>query len=454
MSVMALPELSDAALGREFVDKFGEDIRYIPERGEWMYFNGERWIAGGDGIVVRLSSQMASDLLFEASLVQVSDAASEAQRKHLTMKATAYSKSSRVRAMMDFAKADSRIIVSNLDVDSDPWLVGAPNGVIDLHTGKMMKHSRDKLIMRSLGCSIDPSAKCPTWMAFIEKVVPDQEVRGFLHRACGYTLTGLTIEHHMVFIVGDGENGKSTFLETVFSAMGGYAHKAAESLLCTSDKGPTPPHVLAEIFGVRFLVSSEMRAGAKLNETAIKDLTGGDTLRGEPKYQAGFDFTNSAKLWMAGNDKPVIRGTDWGIWRRVRIVEFPVRIDPSERDEFLKLKLQKEMPGILNWLVEGCLMWQKDGGLKAPPSVERAVADYRADQDVLAQFVSEMVETRPGATVKHADLFKAFTRWALATNSTNTITNRTMAKRLKAMGWKMRILGGGAATWENVSVMK
>ena len=446
-----LPEGSDASRALEFVDRFCQIIRYVPEWKRWIVFESGRWNAREDGGLLRLSCQLATEVL--ATIQDVRHGLSaKVEIQTITESATAFASARNVSSMATFASTDRRIIISPEDLDADPWLVGAPNGVLNLRTGQITPHSPEQLITKSLGCDLDPNARAPQWVAFLERVLPDPEVRAYVQKAAGYSLTGLTTEHHFLFLYGLGCNGKSTLLETLFAGMGGYAGKAAESLLYSSDRGATPPDVIAEIAGVRFLVGAETHEGARLNEGSIKDICGGDTLRGARKYEHGFKFRPVAKLWMVGNHKPAIRGNDDGIWRRVRLIDFPVQIPVEERDPGLPSKLLLERPGILNWMAEGARLWQRDG-LQPPPTVRAACAGYRQDEDVLGDFLAERTQLFAPSSANHNELFKAYQAWAEASGLRYALNSRILAKRLRERGWSDAKDGRGNLIWRGIRLL-
>ena len=221
-------------------------------------------------------------------------------------------------------------------------------------------YSREDFITRTLGCEVHPEAACPRWDKFMEEVFPDEAVRRFVWKAVGYSVSRHTTEHHFMFLHGRGANGKSTFLEILSAALGDYAGRAGSRLIYATDHHGTPDDQIAELFGRRLIIASETAEGVRLQEGLLKDITGGGSLRGCRKYEHGFSFKSTAKLWLAGNHKPAIRGTDDGIWRRVRLIPFERQFGPEERDENLRSKLLAELPGIINWIVQGCLRWQRE----------------------------------------------------------------------------------------------
>jgi putative DNA primase/helicase len=201
------------------------------------------------------------------------------------------------------------------------------------------------------------------------------------------------------------------------------------------------------------VIASETLEGGKLNEGTIKDITGGDTLRGERKYEAGFYFSPTAKLWLAGNHKPTIRGTDDGIWRRVRLIPFERQFGPEERDENLRSKLLEELPGIINWLIRGALLWQEEG-LTPPAIVQAAVDEYRSEQDTLADFLDECVcQEDPSETLPHSQLYVIYQEWAKG-HEHHPLSSRTLVNRLKDRGWRSKPTDKEKNLWLGICVKK
>jgi putative DNA primase/helicase len=265
---------------------------------------------------------------------------------------------------------DERILLSVSQLDNDPWLVGAKNAVIELKTNTIREYSRHDYITRTLGCEVDPQSTCPRWEQFMEEVFPDSELRHYVHKALGYTLTGNTEEECFFFCHGTGRNGKSKTITTAEHVFGGLWARAGKGIIAASSWRDYPIRELADIVGARFIIASETKEGEQLNEDVIKDLTGNDSLRAEHKYEKAFTFRAVGKLWICGNHKPKIGGTDDGIWERVRLIPFTEKFEGDRADPKLGEKLTEEAPGILNWMVKGCLLWRKEG--LTPPEIVRS----------------------------------------------------------------------------------
>ena len=320
------------------------------------------------------------------------------------------------------------------ELDSNPWLLNAANGTIDLKTGALRAHSRRDLVTKQAPTAFDPDARCPTWLAFLDTVMAGrQDLIEFLRRAVGYSLTGDVSEQVVFFPYGLGANGKTTFAETVTAMLGDYAQKAPRGMLTMrAGNSDGVPNDIARLPGARFVVSNEVEEGRRLAEAQVKDLAGGDTLTARFMRGEFFEFRPTHKLWIYGNHKPVIRGTDEGIWRRMRLIPFEVTIAAAKQDRKLLQKLRAELPGILAWAVQGCLDWQRDG-LSAPAEVTEATAAYRAEMDVLADFLSDKCYLAPSATVPKAALFVAYQTWC-EVNRERPLGKIAFGARLKERG--------------------
>ncbi len=298
---------------------------------------------------------------------------------------------------------------------------------------------------KRLGTAFDASATCPVWEAFLIRVMPDAVQRRYIQASVGYSLTGLTGEHCFWFLHGAGSNGKTTFIETLQALLGDYSQAATESMIALHPHGTPPKAELARLPGVRFLSGSEVSQGMRLNEGLIKGLTGEDTMTGEAKYCAPFNFKPTLKLWLFGNHRPAISGTDLGIWRRVRLIPFTQEIPDSEKDKFLTAKLRAELPGILNWALAGLRDWQ-DNGFTVPEIVEQATADYRTDSDVIGSFLSEYLEEAPGCSLPAKDVYSKYGEWCHDEGLRHPLAAAAFNRRLEDRGLHL-IRSNGQRKW-------
>ncbi|MFZ4774801.1 MAG: DNA primase family protein [Terrimicrobiaceae bacterium] len=321
----------------------------------------DRWTPDADGAMVRLAMQLSREMLANSAAIGGTDDSSAKARSAAAKEAIAIGDRRNIENMLKLAQVDRTVLLPVDRLDGDPWLVGAQNGVVDLRTGAVREYGRGDFITRRLGCDVDPLAKCPRWEKFMEEVLPDAEVRRFIWKAAGYSLSGSMEEQVFFFLFGCGRNGKSIFTQTIERVLGDLAGTAGKALLAEDKWKTHPKRELAAINGLRLLLGIEVGDSEKLNEEIIKTITGGDSVEGAHIYERGFKFRPLCKIWISGNHRPDITGTDDGIWRRVRPVPFLEKFDGDKADRGLGEKLKAEASGILNWLIQGCLLWRAEG---------------------------------------------------------------------------------------------
>lgn len=314
-----------------------------------------------------------------------------------------------VAAVVSLARSDRRLAATIDQWDADPWLLNTPGGVVDLHTGKARPHSTIDYMTKITAAA--PGGDCPLWLAFLDRVTGgDAELAAFLQRAVGYALTGSTREHALFFVHGIGANGKSVFVSTISGALADYQRSAPiETFVASSsERHPTD---LAGLRGARLVTAVETEEGRRWAESKIKALTGGDKIAARFMRQDFFEYTPHFKLLIAGNHRPGLRSVDEAVRRRFHLVPFTVTIPPGERDLMLTERLREEWPGILQWAIDGCLAWQRDG-LAPPDSVRLATAAYLESEDALAAWLDEGVERDPQGWETTATLFASWKAWA------------------------------------------
>ena len=237
----------------------------------------------------------------------------------------------------------------------------------------------------------------------------------YVQKAVGHSLTGSTEEQCSFFCYGTGRNGKTTFLDTISAITGDYSMNIQPETLMVKNNTSGANSDVARLKGARFVTSVEPNDGMRLNEGLVKQLTGGDKVTARFQYGREFEFTPEFKLWMGTNYKPIIRGTDVGIWRRIHLIPFSVQIPEDKVDKRLAYRLRQEFPGILRWAVEGCLLWQKEG-LEQPTAVKDATKEYRAEMDVISAFLGACCTLDPKGREKASDLYQAYDKWATENN--------------------------------------
>lgn len=397
--------LTDVGNAARLIDAHGDDMRHVRTWVSWLHWDGRRWCRDDTGLVVEKAKLTARAILTEAAVEADDD-----YRKKLVAWARQSENAPKIYSMIDLSRSDPKVATRPEDLDSDRWLFTVANGTLDLARGELRPHRRDDRVTKLADVAYDTDAKCPAWDTFLEQVLPDPAVRAFVKRAVGYALTGSVREQCLFFLYGLGANGKSTLITTLLALLGDYGRQADPKLLMESKHEAHPTNV-ADLQGARFVATIEAGAGRRLDETLVKQLTGGDRIKARFMRQDFFEFDPTHKLFLAANHKPVIRGNDHAIWRRVHLIPFTVTIPRDERDDDLADTLLGELPGILRWAVEGCLEWQADG-LQVPTEVADATDAYRAEEDLLGDFLAACCKEDPGITATATELYKAYQRWA------------------------------------------
>lgn len=393
--------LTDIGNAARFAIREKDRLRYCYPLGQWFAFNGQLWHPDQCGIALQRGKEMALSIFREAANEQ-----DDVKREKLAKHALATQKKDRIMAAIELAKPDLAVLPDELD--ADPLLLNVANGTIDLRTGKLHPHRREDYLTKITNASFDPSAKCPVFQIFTGRIFrSNPALVPYLKRVMGYGATGLNIEQVLFFLWGNGANGKTTLLDAVGYTLGGYAGKADRELLAANDAHPTN---IADLAGMRMAMLSETNEGRKIDEGKLKDLVGETRLKARKMKKDFTEFRATHKIFLCSNHKPIVRGTDYGFWRRIRLVPFTETISDEEKDPRLLDKLKAEAAGILAWIVEGCMEWQRDG-LGLPDEVKTATAGYRAEMDSIGVFLEEccLVGQRLQATA--AELYAAYGDW-------------------------------------------
>ena len=385
---------TEDSLALSFAEHHASDMRYVTTWGRWFIWDGTRWI--------RDDTQLATDKSRE-----LCRAAAQSTNKLKTAQSLA---SRRVISNVESLSQSDRKIATTIDQwDADGWLLNTPGGTVNLKTGASKAHDREDFITKST--AVAPRDSCPLWESFITRVTGgNAELATFLQRVSGYSLTGDTTEHALFFLYGEGGNGKGVFLNTIAGIMGDYALTASmDAFVVThNDRHPTE---LAAMRGARLVTAQETEEGRRWAESKIKALTGGDKISARFMRQDFFEFTPQFKLVIAGNFKPALRGVNEAIRRRMNLVPFTMKIAESERDPQLAEKLRAEWPGILAWMIRGCVEWQ-DAGLRQPGAVLEATQEYLAEEDSTSAWFDELCVRDANAKTLGAAAWGSWVRWA------------------------------------------
>lgn len=424
--------LDDMGNAERLADTFGESIRYNYVDKCWHYYDGRRWRRDRNGVIGRLSDEVIEEIKHGLKAYLQTPCDTDDMEKQF-MKHLKYSRSNKGKKAM-IAETMHRVPITPEQFDRHNNLLCTPNGVIKLRTGQLMEHDNALHLSKMTLCEYTDHAGCSRWESFLHEIFDgDADLIRYIQKAVGYSLTGSTAEQCAFFCYGTGRNGKSTFLDILSDMMGEYAvNIQPETIMVRYSAGGGANSDVARLKGARFVTSVEPNEGMRLNEGLLKQLTGGDKVTARYQYGSEFEFTPEFKLWMGTNHKPIIRGTDTGIWRRVHLIPFTVTIPEDKVDKHLLYQLRQELPGILCWAVEGCLMWQREG-LEKPKVVQEAIREYRGEMDVVAAFLEACCSLDSGRE-KTTDLYHAYTVWADENNEYKLSSRKfgqEMAKRFE-----------------------
>jgi putative DNA primase/helicase len=327
------------------------------------------------------------------------------------------------------ARSEPGIAINFLALDDRPMLFNCLNGTLDLESGTLRPHDPNDLVTRCAPVVFDPSAQCPLWIKFLIEIFGgDSELVDYIQRGLGYSMTGLIREAVLFFLFGTGRNGKGVFVSLIETLLGDYAATMRSEFFMVA-KGQEHPTEVGDLFGKRFASASEVEQGRRLAESRVKWLTGGDKLKARRMREDFWYFDATHKLWLSGNHKPRISGTDPAIWERIHLINFNQQYlaDDPRTDPALKDKLKAELGGILNWCLAGCFSWQR-GGLCPPSVVTSATKTYREAEDVLGSFISECCELGEDLEVTAGTLHAKYKEWG------GTMSPKDMAHALDERG--------------------
>jgi putative DNA primase/helicase len=393
ITIDQVPHFTDDWLALVFTQRHPV-LRYCAEWSRWMKWDGARWHPDKTIEIYDLARKICREIA-----VQCSD---QKDAKHVINRKT-------IASVVALAASDRKHATEAEQWDGNPWLLNTPGGTIDLKTGACSQHRQADFITKV--AAVTPGGDCPTWRSFLDKVTAgDEELQGYLQRVVGYALTGTTTEHALFFLYGTGANGKSVFINTINGILADYQKTAPIETFTasTSDRHPTD---LAGLRGARLVTSIETEEGRRWAESKIKALTGGDKISARFMRQDFFEYTPQFRLLIAGNHKPGLRSVDEAIRRRFNLIPFTVTIPPEERDPDLTEKLKKEWSGILQWMIQGCLDWQR-GGLAPPKAVTEATAAYLESEDAVSTWIEECCVRKAEAFEPRTKLYVSWRSWA------------------------------------------
>jgi putative DNA primase/helicase len=445
--------LTDLGNGQLFAEMWRDQVVWVPEWGHWAAWDEAegRWIRNGDLYAERMAKETAKHLFLQAAQYWDDDKRMAKKIADWALKAHRAHGQGSISAMLTMARSEPGMSLPAHEFDRNPWRLNTLAAVVDLKTGDVLPQSPIFRITMRAETTYRPKARHELWDRFLQETIPDPEVRSFVQRAVGYTLTGLTTEEVLFFVHGPTATGKSTFLEAIRATLGDYARRADFETFLAKKYQSGPRNDIARLAGSRMVVSLEMTEGRKLAEGLVKQLTGGDTVAARFLHREFFEFRPTFKLWLCANSKPRVRDDDEAMWRRILLIPFEQEIPEEKRDPVIKQILTTDLKAreaILAWAVRGCLEWQ-ERGLDPPQAVRGATTTYRCEMDPLQAWLEECCEIEPEAWTPSRELWESYRRF-----EPRGLPRRKFLERLKKEGFKPEKGTHGARVWRGLRLVE
>ncbi len=451
---------NDVGNSEQFSIDNADRLKFMIDRNVWVRWDGKRWKITTDSEIIHYGT-VTSKRMLHTALAKPEDENPE-ERKH----ALASMSKASISNMIALAKGQNVLwsTVDQFDINLD--LLNVANGEVNLRTGELREHNRTDLITTVTNIKYDPEAKCPRWEQFLLEIFNnDTELVEFVQRAVGYSMTGHTREQAFFILHGGGRNGKGRFIAQLNALMGDAARTTGFQTFTQQRDSSSNTPALASLAGARLVVAGEPDHGVKLSESTIKSLTGEDEIEVCNKYEKPFRYTPRYKIWIHCNHKPVIRGTDNGIWERPRLIpflmSFMTKVEAEKKgvpehmrrdpDRKLDAKLNAERSGILAWAVRGAMKWYIDG-LGRSKTMEGATDEYRTESDLLAPFVEEVLKREPGKFASNERIFAAYDGWCRRNLVDHIMSGQALSKQLVSRGFERGKNERDERGFKNVSV--
>lgn len=403
----------DQGRGLRMRDQFATVLKFNAVDKKWFFFNGSYWQEDiGNQRVELAAERVANSIKKEKPELSFSTKTDEDKAMNEWYKFQKDSRSHMAKMHMidEFKKY---VIVKHGEFDKEDMLLNTESGYVDLSSGELHDHDIDKKFSHQTVAEYSDNVDAPLWEKFLNQIFNnDEELIHYVQKAIGYSFTGSVDEQCLFILNGRGRNGKSVFSNVVSDVAGNYAKQMnVQTIVAKKNQSGSANSDIARLEGARIVTSSELNEGDRFDESLVKQLTGGDKILARFLYGSEFEYKPKFKIWMATNHLPIIRGTDDGIWRRIKIIPFNIQIPKEKVDKRLEYKLKAEYTGILNWIVQGAIMWQQEG-LEDPEAVTKVIETYRAEMDPLDAFLEECCTTGQNYSIKAREMYDAYHEWA------------------------------------------
>ena len=400
----------DMGNAKRLVDLFGDQLRYCYTEKKWYYYDSRKWCIDNIGMIEKIADKSILAMKAEAKIYLQADEQSGGDMAKAFEKHMKASRSNKAKKSM-IAETMHHLPILPSQFDRYKMALNTPGGVVNLKNGTVHPHDSTHYFTKMTAVDYSNNADCPRWRQFLSEIFAgDKDLIRYIQKAVGYTLTGSTAEQCAFFLYGTGRNGKSTFIDTIRDVFGDYAANIQpETIMVRNSQSSAVNSDIARLKGARLVTSVEPNEGVRINEGLLKQLTGDDVVTARKLYAEEFEFKPEFKLWMATNHKPIIRGTDTGIWRRIHMIPFNVQIPEDKVDKNLTHKLKAELTAIFKWCIDGCLLYQAEG-LNMPAAICQSVREYRREMDVVSAFIEDCCQCE--GCVQSSALYAAYAKWA------------------------------------------
>lgn len=424
----------DQGRGLRMRDQFATVLKFNAVDKKWFFFNGSYWQEDiGNQRVELAAERVANSIKKEKPELGFSTKTDDdkAMNEWYRFQKDSRSHMAKMHMIDEFKKY---VIVKHGEFDKEDMLLNTESGYVDLSSGELHDHDIDKKFSHQTVAEYSDNVDAPLWEKFLNQIFNnDEELIHYVQKAIGYSFTGSVDEQCLFILNGRGRNGKSVFSNVVSDVAGNYAKQMnVQTIVAKKNQSGSANSDVARLEGARIVTSSELNEGDRFDESLVKQLTGGDKILARFLYGSEFEYKPKFKIWMATNHLPIIRGTDDGIWRRIKIIPFNIQIPKEKVDKKLEYKLKAEYTGILNWIVQGTIMWQQEG-LEDPEAVTKVIEAYRAEMDPLDAFLEECCTTGQNYSIKAREMYDAYHEWAKESEEykmSMTKFGREMGKKL------------------------
>ena len=452
-----LAEWNETGVAHLMLGKFGDKFRLVHEERGWRVYDGGRWDVSKRAEVRQAAEDATGAVKKYASslLAQAEDGGDKDEiqlAKQNLRTANSLRNARGIKGVVERFADQRGVAVEFAQFDQRQDLLCLDNGTFDLKTMVLREHRPADMLTKKIPVVFDASVQAPRWLRYLEEVVPDEQDRLFLQRACGMALLGDTSNAAFLVLHGKTGCGKSTLLEVVSAAFGEYGRTAAASTFrAQRDGAQGPTNNLHDLMGSRLVVTSETAEGARLDEELIKRITGGDQVTSRQMFERNITWRPRFTMFMATNFPPNLSANDGAIWRRVKPVHFPNTFygDNGGTPELglAQWLIDHELAGVFNWLLEGVRMF-RTSGLSEPDSMKRSVADYRREMDPVQNFLASALDDqvlvkRADASIPSNTLYNTYVKWSTDNNLRPMGINK-FSNRMTDLGFEAgRASGGG-----------